>query len=155
MKRSVDHPLTLLLLSIPFRQLSELHYQPLLHNPESGWLTLLSIRLLISAQVMILRFMGLSPASGSVLTVWSLLGILSPPLSAPPLLVLSLKINKNEFKKKKGGAWVAQSVKRPTSAQVVISRFVGLSPTLSSLDPPLSLSLSLSFSVPPPLVLSK
>ena len=31
------------------------------------------------------------------------------------------------------GAWVAQSVKHPTSAQVMISRFVSLSPTLGSL----------------------
>ena len=29
-----------------------------------------------------------------------------------------------------GGAWVAQSVKRPTSAQVMISWSVGSSPTL-------------------------
>ena len=31
-----------------------------------------------------------------------------------------------------GGSWVAQSVKHPTSAQVVISRFVGSSPTSGS-----------------------
>ena len=30
------------------------------------------------------------------------------------------------------GAWVAQSVKRPTSAQVMISRFVSSSPTSGS-----------------------
>ena len=30
------------------------------------------------------------------------------------------------------GAWVAQSVKCPTSAQVMISQFVGLSPMLGS-----------------------
>ena len=56
------------------------------------------------------------------------------------------------------GAWVAQWVKRPTSAQVTISRFVGLSPasgcvlTAQSLDfasDSLSPSLSLSLSVPP------
>ena len=66
------------------------------------------------------------------------------------------------------GAWVAQSVECPTSAQVMISQFVGLSPTLGSvltawsLEPalssvsplsapplllPLSLSLSLSVSL--------
>ena len=59
------------------------------------------------------------------------------------------------------GTWVAQLIRRPTSAQVMILRFVGLSPTLGSLlsaqsplqilCPPLSLflpcslSLSLSF----------
>ena len=30
------------------------------------------------------------------------------------------------------GAWVAQSVERPTSAQVMISQFVSLSPALGS-----------------------
>ena len=32
------------------------------------------------------------------------------------------------------GAWVAQSVERPTAAQVMISRFVCPSPTLGSVD---------------------
>ena len=44
------------------------------------------------------RVMGPSPVSGSVLMAWSLLGILSPALSAPPLPalahMLSLRINK-------------------------------------------------------------
>ena len=40
-----------------------------------------------------LMVMGSSPALDSLLTVWSLLGILSPSLSAFPLLALSLKIN--------------------------------------------------------------
>ena len=54
------------------------------------------------------------------------------------------------------GTWVPQSVKRPTSAQVMISWFVSLSPALGSLlsawSPPLSLpfpcllSISLSLS---------
>ena len=40
------------------------------------------LQLLISAQVMISRFAGSGPTSGSVLMgVWSLLGILSLPLS--------------------------------------------------------------------------
>ena len=44
-----------------------------------------SVQLLISAQVMISQFLGSSPASGSVLAVWSLfLDSLSP--SDPPLL---------------------------------------------------------------------
>ena len=53
------------------------------------------------AQVMISQFMGLSPASGSVLTAQSLepaSDSVSPSLSAPPPLVcsvpVSLKINK-------------------------------------------------------------
>ena len=51
-----------------------------------------------SAQVMILRFMGSRPASGSVLTAQSLepaSDSVSPSLCAPPLLMLCLKINKN------------------------------------------------------------
>ena len=36
------------------------------------------------------------------------------------------------FKKENRGAWVAQSVERPTSAQVMILRFVSSSPALGS-----------------------
>ena len=64
-----------------------------------------------------------------------------------------------------GTGCLGGSVKHPTSAQVMISRFVGLSPTsgyvltVQSLEPALdsvspSLSLSLSLSVPPMLTLS-
>ena len=54
------------------------------------------------------------------------------------------------------GAWVAQLVKRPTSAQVMILQFVGSSPasgsvlTARSLEPA-SDSVSPSLSIPPPL----
>ena len=57
-----------------------------------------------------------------------------------------------------GGAWVAQSIKRLTSGQVMISQFVGLSPasssvlTVRSLDPALD-SVSSSLSAPPLLAL--
>ena len=56
------------------------------------------------------------------------------------------------------GTWVAQSVKRQTSAQVMISRFMGSSPssgsvlTAQSLEPA-SDSVSPSLSAPPPLTL--
>ena len=63
-----------------------------------GWLSCLSIRFLISAQVMISWFMTLSPASSSALTVQSLLGILSPSLSAPPPLALYLSKKKPKNK---------------------------------------------------------
>ena len=64
---------------------------------------------------------------------------------------------KAEGQKSKGsqGTWVAQLVKRLTSAQVRISRFVGSSPTsgfvltAQSLEPA-SDSMSPSFSAPPP-----
>ena len=53
------------------------------------------------------------------------------------------------------GAWVAQWVKRLTSAQVMISRFTGLSPALGSVLMAQSLesasdSVSLSLSLPLP-----
>ena len=55
----------------------------------------LSVRLLVLAQVTILQFVGSSPASGFVLTVLSLIGILSLCLSLPfPPCSLFLKINK-------------------------------------------------------------
>ena len=55
-----------------------------------------------------------------------------------------------------GGIWVAQLVKRPTSAQVVMSQFVGSSPVLGSVLTALSLkpasdSVSPSLSAPPSL----
>ena len=56
------------------------------------------------------------------------------------------------------GAWVAQSVKRPTSAQVMISLSVGSSPasgsvlTAQSLEP-VSDSVSPSLCDPPPFML--
>ena len=58
------------------------------HNPQEYYLILLgrlggSVRLLISAQVMISRFMRLSPKSASALTAWILLGILFPSPSVP------------------------------------------------------------------------
>ena len=49
-----------------------------------------------SAQAMISRFVGSSPASGSVLTAQSLdpaLDSVSPSLSDPPMLMLSLSLS--------------------------------------------------------------
>ena len=54
-----------------------------------------AVKHLTSAQVMISQFVGLSPASGSVLTVQSLepaSDSVSPSLSSPPLLALSLSL---------------------------------------------------------------
>ena len=62
------------------------------------------------------------------------------------------------FKKEKRGAWVVQSVERPTSAQVMISLSVSSSPasgsvlTAQSLEPA-SDSVSPSLSDPPPFML--
>ena len=52
-----------------------------------------------SAQVMVSQFVSSSTTSGSALTVWSLLEILSlsPSLSVPPPLMLSIKINKGRL----------------------------------------------------------
>ena len=56
------------------------------------------VQTLILAQVMNSESVGSSPTVGSALVAWSLLGILYPSLSAPPLLglslSLSLKVNK-------------------------------------------------------------
>ena len=51
---------------------------------EPGWLSWLSSRLLISAQVTISQFMELTPSSGSALMAGSLLEILSLFLCLPP-----------------------------------------------------------------------
>ena len=59
-----------------------------------GWLSQLSIQLLIEAQVMISQFVESSPVLGSALAEWSLLGILSPSLSALPPLMPFLSQNK-------------------------------------------------------------
>ena len=65
----------------------------------SGWLSQLSVRLLILAQVMISRFVSSSHVLGLVLTVQSLLGILSLLLSRclPLSLPLPPKINNKHF----------------------------------------------------------
>ena len=63
-----------------------------------------SVKCPTSAGVMISWFLISSPALGSALTVWSLLGILAlSSLSAPPVLLfsLSLKINKSISKQNK------------------------------------------------------
>ena len=52
-----------------------------------------SVEHLASAQVMISRSVSLSPASGSVLTAWSLFQILCLPLSDPPLFMLCLSLS--------------------------------------------------------------
>ena len=62
-----------------------------------GWLSQLSIWLLISAQFMISWFVGLSPTSGFTLTERSLLGILSPSLSAPFTHSCSLSLSQNKL----------------------------------------------------------
>ena len=62
----------------------------------AGWLSELSVRLLISAQVMISQFSRWSPVTGFVLTVQSLLGILAllSLCSSPAHAALSLSQNK-------------------------------------------------------------
>ena len=129
-----------------------------------------SLKRLTSAQVMISRSVSSSPALGSVLTAQSLEPAsysVSSSLSAPSLLVLCLPLclphpthtvslslkNKQAFKKHKRGTWVAQSVKRPTSAQIMTSRFMSLSPALGSVLTaqslePASDSVSSSLSAP-------
>ena len=62
-------------------------------NPSSGARVAQSVERLTSARVMILWFVGSSPASDSVLTAWSLeppLGSVSPSLSLPYACSVSL-----------------------------------------------------------------
>ena len=63
-----------------------------------------SIGRLTSAQVMISQFVSLSPMLGSMLTAESLepaLDSVSPSLSVPPLLSLSLSLKNKDLKEKK------------------------------------------------------
>ena len=65
------------------------------------WLSWLSIRLLVSVWVILPRFMGSSPMSDSVQTMWSLLGIsLSLALCPSSTHVVSVSLKINELKKK-------------------------------------------------------
>ena len=69
---------------------------------------------------------------GSVLTTWSLLGILSL-LSLCSSSARALSLTQNKLKNKHfGGAWVAQSVERLTSTQVMISQSMSSSPAWGS-----------------------
>ena len=61
--------------------------------PHRGaWVAQLAKHLTL-VQVMISWFMGLSPASGSAVTVWSLLGILPLPLSLCPSPARALSLS--------------------------------------------------------------
>ena len=114
-----------------------------------------SVERLTSLQVTILWLLSSNPASGSPLSVQSLLWILRPHLS--PSLPRSRSFSLSKMNTH-WGAWAAQSVKRPTSAQVMISRFVSSSPasgsalTARSLEPA-SDSVSPFLSAPSPVVL--
>ena len=59
------------------------------HPRAPGWLSQVSVPLLISAQVTVFRFVRSSPTSGSALTAQSLPGILSLSLPLPRLLSVS------------------------------------------------------------------
>ena len=99
---------------------------------------------------MISQFVGSSPELDSVLTARRLLGILSLSLSVCPSPSPSLEKKRERERKERNssaqkgterGTWVAQSVKQPTSAQIMISLSMSSSPvsgsvlTAQSLDP--------------------
>ena len=69
--------------SYPYFVDKNLGFKKIKDSGAPGWLSQLRVQLVISAQVMISRFMGSSPTLGSALTVWSLLGILSFSLPLP------------------------------------------------------------------------
>ena len=60
------------MLGVKVLTVGERRYKQIWNDGPPGWLSLLSIRLLISAQVMISQFMSLGPPSGSVLMAQSL-----------------------------------------------------------------------------------
>ena len=83
----------------------------------------------------------------------------SPPESSYNLEGSSKHNLKITLKQRCKGIWVAQSVKRPISAHVMISQFMSSNPTLGSVLTaqslePASDSMSPSLSVPPLLALS-
>ena len=63
-----------------------------------GWLRRLSTWLLVSAQVMISRFVSSSPALGPMLSMRSLLGIPSLPPSLGPSPACTLPLSQNKLK---------------------------------------------------------
>ena len=81
-----------ILQTVPADVLKPTHARCFKKRPTWGPWVAQSAEHLTSAQVVILRFVGSSPTSGSLLSVQSPLLILSPPLSAPPLLALSLSL---------------------------------------------------------------
>ena len=108
-----------------------------------------------SAQLKISRLLSLSPVSGSVLAdslePGACFGFsVSPSLCPSPAHTLSLsKINKH------WGAWVAQSVECPASAQVKVLRFVSSGPTSGSVltnssEPGASFRFCVCVSLSPP-----
>ena len=114
-----------------------------------------SVKRPTSAQIVISQSVSSSPASGSVLTAQSLepaSDSVFPSLSAlPPLMFCLSKMNKH-FR----GAWVAQSVKHPNWAWVIILPVPSSSPTSGSVLTarslePASDSVSPSLSAPSPL----
>ena len=70
----------------------ELCFKKVFNGFQDAWVAQ-SVEPMTLVQVMISQLVSSSPASGSVLTAWSLEAAsdsVSPSLSAPPLLVLSL-----------------------------------------------------------------
>ena len=94
-----------------------------------GWLSQLSIWLQLRSWSLSLWVQAPLGALSWQLRVWNLLQILCLPLSLslPHSCCLSLSLSLSNMNKHWWGAWVAQSVGRPTSAQVMISGFMSLS----------------------------
>ena len=96
--------------------------------------------------------------AGSLAIQYSRTGLWCSPWGFSPLGSRSLVLRVALLKGNSGGAWVAHSVERLTSAQVTISRLVSSSPAPGSVLParspePASDSVSPSLSAPPLLAL--
>ena len=82
-----------------------------------AWLSQLSVWHVILVQVMISRFVRLSSVLGSVLTLRSLLGILSPSLSASLSLSQNKSVNIKKKERKKGKRAINQEEERKYTRQ--------------------------------------
>ena len=84
-----------------------------------GWLSQLSIQLLILVQVTVAQFVGPSPTPGSALTVLSLLRILSAPPTHACARALSL--SKLNLKKKIKNKILLRKIKYTSNSEGIIS----------------------------------
>ena len=83
-------------LEIPFCEM-RFQFLKILNTGAPGWLSLLILRLLVSAQVMISQFRSSSPLSGSALTAaGSAWDSLAPSLSLPLPHLLSISLSQNK-----------------------------------------------------------
>ena len=98
-----------------------------------------SVGRLTLARVMISQYVSLSPMSGSVLTAWNLepaLNSVSPSLSAPPPLILSLCLCLKNKYYKNSKKWIQGSTKNSHISSTWIKQVLLLGLLQEKLTPP-------------------